>query len=206
MTDTAGDRILLQLKTKGPQSIGDLGQALGMTAEAARQQLVKLGEQGLADTSDAPQPKGRPRRMWRLTAKGHGRFPDTHGQLTVELIAAIRAEFGEDGVERLIRRREAETEASYAKALAGRDLREKVEALAAIRAREGYMAEWTETDDGFILVENHCPICAAAAACQGFCRAELAVFRAVLGPACTVERTDHVLAGARRCAYHIKSA
>jgi predicted ArsR family transcriptional regulator len=29
---------------------------------------------------------GRPKRFWRLTEKGHGRFPDTHGDLTVNLI------------------------------------------------------------------------------------------------------------------------
>ena len=58
-------------------------------------------------------------------------------------------------------------------------------------------------DGGFTLVENHCPICAAATACQGFCRAELEVFRSVLGDDVTVERTDHILAGARRCAYRI---
>jgi predicted ArsR family transcriptional regulator len=54
-----------------------------------------------------------------------------------------------------------------------------------------------------LFVENHCPICAAAAACQGLCRSELAVFRAVLGADVTVERIDHILAGARRCAYRI---
>ena len=52
--------------------------------------------------------------------------------------------------------------------------------------------------ESFLLVENHCPICAAAAACQGLCRSELAIFRAVLGDDVTVERTDHILAGARR--------
>jgi len=59
--------------------------------------------------------------------------------------------------------------------------------------------------DGFLLIENHCPICAAAAACQGFCRAELEVFRDTLGADVIVERTDHILAGARRCAYRIAS-
>jgi predicted ArsR family transcriptional regulator len=37
----------------------------------------------------------------------------------------------------------------------------------------------------------------------GLCRSELAIFRAVLGADVTVERTDHILAGARRCAYRI---
>ena len=46
----------------------------------------------------------------------------------------------------------------------------------------------------------------AAAACQGFCRAELALFQAALGDGVSVERTDHILAGARRCAYRITAA
>ncbi len=69
------------------------------------------------------------------------------------------------------------------------------------------MADWSpDPGGGFLFVENHCPICAAAAACQGFCRAELMVFRAVLGPDVAIERTDHILAGARRCAYRITQA
>jgi predicted ArsR family transcriptional regulator len=52
-------------------------------------------------------------------------------------------------------------------------------------------------------MENHCPICAAATLCQSFCRSELEIFQDVLGPGARVERTDHILAGARRCAYRI---
>ena len=79
----------------------------------------------------------------------------------------------------------------------------KVASLAAIRRREGYMAEWRRRDGGFVLIENHCPICAAATACQGLCRDELRLFREVLGPGVRVERSEHVLDGARRCAYRI---
>ena len=66
------------------------------------------------------------------------------------------------------------------------------------------MAEVSRRRDGsFVLVENHCPICAAARACQGFCRDELGLFRRILVGA-KVERTEHLLAGARRCAYRIE--
>jgi predicted ArsR family transcriptional regulator len=54
-------------------------------------------------------------------------------------------------------------------------------------------------------VENHCPICAAARACQGFCRSELALFEMLLAPA-RVVRVEHLLEGARRCAYRITPA
>jgi predicted ArsR family transcriptional regulator len=75
-----------------------------------------------------------------------------------------------------------------------------------MREAEGYMAEAQAAEDGSVLlVENHCPICAAARACQNFCRSELDVFRRVLGPDVQVERVEHQLAGARRCAYRIVS-
>jgi predicted ArsR family transcriptional regulator len=53
----------------------------------------------------------------------------------------------------------------------------------------------------FLFIENHCPICAAATACQGFCATELDLFRAVLGPDVAVERSEHIVSGGRRCAY-----
>ncbi|MDQ3753204.1 MAG: MarR family transcriptional regulator, partial [Acidobacteriota bacterium] len=69
---------------------------------------------------------------------------------------------------------------------------------------EGYMAEVKSEDGGsYLLVENHCPICAAANACQGFCATELDLFRSVLGPGVEVERVEHIVSGDRRCAYRV---
>jgi predicted ArsR family transcriptional regulator len=147
---------------------------------------------------------GRPTRLWHLTDAGHARFPDTHAELTLRLIDAVRSALGEAALERLIRIREAETLQAYRGAVAdAHKLADRLARLSEIRSREGYMAEWRADGAGFLLLENHCPICAAATACQGFCRSELDVFRTVLGPGVSVERTDHILAGARRCAYRI---
>ncbi len=146
---------------------------------------------------------GRPTQVWHLTAAGHGRFPDAHSELTVQLLQTVRETFGEDAIERLIDVRERQTQAQYERELSSAaDLKDRVERLVALRVREGYMAEWSEQPDGaLMLVENHCPICAAASACQGFCRAELQVFEQVLRA--KVERVEHILLGARRCAYRI---
>jgi len=77
-------------------------------------------------------------------------------------------------------------------------------ALAAIRTDEGYMASAKPQGDGSVLLlENHCPICAAAVACTGLCAKELEVFQTVLGKDVAVERTEHIVAGARRCAYRV---
>ena len=76
-----------------------------------------------------------------------------------------------------------------------------------MRSAEGYMARVEAlADEVFLLVEDHCPICAAAMSCQGFCRIELRVFRDLLGPEWHIEREDHLLTGARRCTYRINPA
>jgi predicted ArsR family transcriptional regulator len=204
---SAADRLLGVIKRRGPQRAADLAAALGITAEAVRQQLLHLEQAGLIRSEAVQGNVGRPSRLWHLTSDGHARFPDTHAELTVQLIDAMRAELGSAAVERVIDARQAETQRSYQAALDGtRSLAARVARLAEIRAREGYMAQWRRNGKDFILLENHCPICAAARACQGFCRSELDLFRAVLGPDVAVERTEHLLQGARRCAYRIAPA
>lgn len=205
---TPADRILFQLKTRGSSETLTLAGALAISRQAALQHLERLKADGLVQHESERRGVGRPRRIWTLTPLAHARFPDTHAQLTLEMLDALRAEFGDAGVERMIARREQTTAVAYQASLANvTGLAARVARLADLRTAEGYMADWSpEPGGGFRLVENHCPICAAAAACQGFCRAELEVFRAALGPDALVERTDHILAGARRCAYRIIDA
>ena len=152
--------------------------------------------------------RGRPRRLWSLAPGAASLFPDTHAQLTVDLIGSIRNELGETALARLLERRREQITASYRKRLAREpDIARKLTALADMRSAEGYMARLeTLADEGFLLVEDHCPICAAAMTCQGFCSIELQVFRNLLGPGWHIEREDHLLTGARRCSYRITPA
>jgi predicted ArsR family transcriptional regulator len=199
------DRILFHLKTRGPQTAADVASRLGMTPAGARQHLVKLETLGLVGSDDRSEGRGRPRKYWRLTPRGHARFPDRHSDLTLDLLRSMRDVFGEPGLQQLIEHRERASIVDYRKRVGEcRSLRQKLASLAKVRSREGYMASVAADGRyGFLFVEDHCPICAAASACQGLCRSELAIFRAVLGTDVSIERVDHILAGARRCAYRI---
>lgn len=201
------DQLLFELKTRGPAKTRDLAARAGITRQAAREHLTKLRASQLVEYTKASAGVGRPGHTWSLTGKGHGRFPDTHAQMTVELIEAIRGEFGETGLARMVTRREQAMAERYEQALRGAEtLEERVTRLVRLRSAEGYMAEAVRRDGGtFVLVENHCPVCAAAAACQGFCRSELALFARLLAPA-QVERSEHLLAGGRRCCYLVAPA
>ena len=83
-------------------------------------------------------------------------------------------------------------------------MKERLQQLAGVRTEEGYMAEVRPAGPGvFLFIEHHCPICAAATACQGFCATELDLFRSVLGSDASVERTEHIVSGDRRCVYRV---
>lgn len=201
-----GERILHLLKTRGPQSAQQLADVLELTSMGARRQLESWQEKGLVEWEDFAEKIGRPTRRWKLSAAGHARFPDRHGDLTVQIIHQVRNLFGEKGLDKLISARETETEELYVAALAkAKSLKAKVKALAEARNAEGYMAQMeVQADGSLLLIEDHCPICAAAQSCQQFCRSELAVFQRVLGAQCIVERIEHLQAGARRCVYLVR--
>lgn len=202
------DKLLYLLKSRGPLATGELARRLGVTGPGARQHLASLCHAGLVSYADRSGAVGRPKRIWSLTAAGHARFPDTHAELTAGLIDGIRRLFGAEALDRLIGERQAESLATYRRTLQPQgDLGRKVRALAQLRTAEGYMAAVEAQADGsFLLIENHCPICIAAKACQGFCRSEFDMFGAALGPNTTVERQEHLLSGGRRCVYRIAQA
>jgi len=201
------DRVLYLLKSKGPQTAAQLAKRLGVTAMAVRQHLYRFGRDGLVEFADQRRPVGRPVRVWRLTERAAARFPESHAELTLEMIAAVRAAFGEEGLDRLLAERTRLQLRAYReriRAASDGSLKSRVRVLAAIRREQGYMAVCVTRADGSLLLrENHCPICVAAKSCQGLCREELGLFRAVLGTRAQVERTDHIIAGASRCAYVI---
>ena len=200
------DRLLYQLKSRGPQPAAALAAACAITPMGAHKQLKAMEDAGLVSAHDEAGGPGRPKRLWTLTPAGHARFPDRHGDLAVQLIRHAATTLGPDALDALIAAREREQLADYRAALAGlKTLGARVRRLAELRAREGYMARADRHDQGWLLVEDHCPICAAAASCQGLCRSELAIFASCLGDGVRVERVEHVLAGGRRCAYRVTS-
>ncbi len=201
--------VLALLKREGPVSADALAAGLGVTAMAGRQHLDALAEEGFAAHEEEARGRGRPVKLWRTTEKANAQFADSHSALAADLIVQMRKTFGEEGLDRLLKLRTAEQEKAYAADLESkRSLKARLEALAKIRAREGYMAEVKrdpETGD-LLLVENHCPVCAAARLCTGLCREELALFQRVLGKGVRVERVTHILAGAARCVYRVSES
>ena len=210
-------RLLDLLKRSDECKVADLAPQLGISDNAVRQHLEDLEATGLVGRHNAANSgrRGRPSSVWRLTDLASDLFPDRHSDLTIELIEAIRTAVGNDGLDAVIRARSQRQLEAYRLIVPSPDsgvrLIDRVRALADQRTAEGYLAEVTPLDAsdetaGVVLTEHHCPICDAAATCQGLCREELAIFQAALGDDVAIERTTHALAGDQRCTYEIRRA
>ncbi|MBY5993950.1 helix-turn-helix transcriptional regulator [Ferrimonas balearica] len=204
---SAASKILFLLKQRGPSPLAPLAEALALTTMGVRQHLQKLEQRGLVQFEDRRQGPGRPSRHWFLSDAGHREFGDRHQDLTLQLLESVQDLFGDAGLDRLIQHRSESQKTLYSQTLSDcESLSQRVERLAELRHQEGYMARVLPQEEGWLLVEDHCPICAAARHCQGLCRQELELFQGLLAPEAEVTRTEHLLGGASRCAYRITPA
>lgn len=209
-TDLSGAkrRIIERLKRVDTITAPELAAEFGLTDTAIRQHLETLEAAELVERTSAPAVgRGRPPVRWRLTDTSSSLFADRHADLTVELIACIRAALGEEALEKVVQTRAERQLVNYRAALEGAsDLPERIKRLADIRNAAGYEAEVLADGAHLTLVEHHCPIRCAAESCASLCHAELNLYEDVLGPDVLVERDQHLLGGDRRCTYTFKLA
>jgi predicted ArsR family transcriptional regulator len=199
--------ILHLLKRQGPMDAEALASQLEISAMAVRQHLYALRSRKLVAYQEEPRPIGRPAKVWSLAPAAAPCFPDAHAGLTVNLLNAAKQTLGDKGVKRILLRCTQQQIGTYRSRIPpSASLDKRLKTLVCIRNDEGYMAEVERQQDGsFLLIENHCAISAAANECPKLCDAELDVFRAILGDGVVIERTEHILRGARHCAYRIRA-
>lgn len=194
------------LKTNGPTPASEVAEQFARTPMAIRQHLYALQKQNLVIGTSVAKGRGRPTKLWSLTPASQDLFPDAHQNLAVELLVHMSAQFGKEGLHNIIDRHSQVQIKTYRAALAGcKSLSSRLLKLAEIRSLEGYMAEIQQQGSDWILIENNCPICAAARTCTRLCANELQVFQSVLGSDVRINRQEHILDGPRRCLYLIKT-
>lgn len=200
--------IVQLLKQEGCLDAEALASRLEITAMAVRQHLYALQDEQLVTYQEEPRPMGRPAKLWQLTAAADRFFPDGYAELTLSLLNSVKEAFGEAGLDRLLEVRTRQQLDGYSQQMKGkRSLKQRLNKLAEIRTNEGYMAEvQVQADGSFLLIENHCPICAAATVCTELCAKELETFQSLLGNETNIQRIEHIIAGERRCAYQIRQA
>lgn len=199
--------VLYAVRRRGDATADQVAAQLEMTVSGARQHLSALVDQGLLEARGSTEPRTSPGRrplVYAVTTTGDAVFPKAYGELTNELLDFL-SEDEPATVDRLFeRRREVRIAGARARLEGLPTLEARVAELAAVLDRDGYLAHWEPLPDGagFRLVEHNCAIWAVASRYGQACTSELDFIRAVL-PEAHVERTQHLVEGARRCAYEI---
>jgi len=201
----AGRRaVLYAVRRRGEATAEQVAEQLDITVSGARQHLTALAKDGLVESAELPSPEGRRGRrtlVYSATSDADAFFPKAYGELTNELLGYV-ADTDRDLLDTLFaKRREARIEGARARLASKRTLRAKVAELTRILDEDGYLASWEQVETGvFRIVEHNCAIWAVAQRYGQACASELDFIRAALEDA-DVERVQHMVAGARRCAY-----
>lgn len=203
----AGRRaVLYAVRRRGEATAEQVAEQLDITVSGARQHLTALADDGLVDTAELASPEGRRGRrtlVYSATPEADVYFPKAYGELTNELLGYV-ADTDRELLDQLFaRRREARIEGARVRLASKRSLRTKVAELTRILDEDGYLASWEQVSPGvFRIVEHNCAIWAVAERYGQACTSELDFIRTVLEGA-HVERVQHMVAGARRCAYEV---
>ena len=194
--------LLNHLKKRGDLSADELASSLDMTVSGVRQQLSGMQRDGLVAFDEVRSGPGRPRYVYRLTSAADGLYPRAYAEITNELL-----EYVEDADPELLeaifdKRRERRIERAQTR-MANKAFPQQVQELAKILDEDGYLADYTELDDGaWLVTEHNCAIFGVAMRYGQACSSEIEFIRAVLSNA-QIERVSHMVAGEHHCSYRI---
>jgi predicted ArsR family transcriptional regulator len=209
-TEDKGTRstLLAILKRAGSGEVSQLASELEISGVAVRRHLAVLEKDGHVHYQTVRRARGRPVRIYRLTAAAETAFPNSSEEVALDLLQRIENVAGSKAVEAAVQSRMDDLKDQYTAQLRGiRSLTKKMEKLAEIRDAEGNYCslELVSTDrakGGVRLVARHCPIASVAIQHPQMCQKELDLFRTVLGEP-GLARVEHLRSGAPACAYEV---
>ncbi len=194
--------ILEFLKQRGRATLEELAGEARVASMSARGHLSVLERDGLVTYDEVRGKVGRPRFVYSLTDLGQDQFPKSYHVLCNRVLEAATTSSADAASELASRIAQAWAD-DHRGRVAGQSFAEKVRTLGAIRTEEGAMASVEPTEDGFLLVQHHCPAsCVAARFPHVICTAEMGYIRRLLDA--TVERVTWAQNGDGTCSYRIR--
>ena len=196
-------KLILQfLKRQANADAKTIAKFCGLTTMAVGRHLLKLNSEGLIQTRWERRPRGRPAAVHALTEQGDGHFPRDYAGVATEVLASLVQLDGPAKVKQVFQQRRRTLEAGYRGRTKGKELGQRVRAVAAVLTECGYMAEVESKNPGeFLLTLGNCAIREVAKRFPEACNEELCLVRNLVNA--KVTRVSHLLAGNRHCSYRI---
>jgi predicted ArsR family transcriptional regulator len=201
------DRVAELLLQRGSATAAELAVALGLGSAAIRRHLDAMLAEGLVEARDrparGPRGRGRPARLFSLTAAARESFPHTYDGLAAAALRWIAQQQGGAAVSAFAAAQVAGLEDRCRTAMreAGDDPLARAEALASALTAEGYAAGASTIASGGQLCQHHCPVAHVAAEFPQLCEAETQVISRLVGT--HVQRLATIANGDGVCTTHI---
>ena len=194
--------MLNELKRTQGLAVVTIAERVKMSYMGVKDICTDLAKRGLLDTWREPQPKGRPRMLYRLTPRAHELFPTTSNATTIALLEAAQKLFGQSAPEKLLLIVFQRMTGHYAEKMKGDTPAERARRLTELRDRDGYMSEFQTAGDGALqIVEHHSPILDLLQAFPIVARLEGEMFQRLLRV--PVRREERLASGLYTCTLHL---
>jgi predicted ArsR family transcriptional regulator len=179
------ERVVRSVMVNGPSTAAALAERLELTPAAVRRHLDHLLEDG---TLEAREPRtggvrgrGRPAKVFALTAVGRDRLDQAYDDLAVQAIRFLAETGGKEAVRQFADRRANRIEQRFDTLVEARPDLAPVDALAQVFTDEGYAAAVRNLPVGEQLCQQHCPVSHVAHEFPELCEAETAAISRMLG-------------------------
>lgn len=176
--------IIEAIKKSSGITVADLARALDMSYMGIKQHCLRLEEHGYLKTWRVPRKKvGRPEKLYLLTEKCDGLFPQPGGDFAMRLLEAVKLFFGEASPERLLIHYFEGLRDEWAPIVKkGKSLVEKATRLADLRDKMGSFSRCKyDSVNGFRIEEYHHPLQDIFEKYPGMVRIELRMMEQLLG-------------------------
>jgi predicted ArsR family transcriptional regulator len=194
-------QILNSLKRTRGMSVNELVEKMKMSYMGIKQHCLTLERDGYLDTWRRPQKMGRPEMVYRLTRRTHDLFPADSNQFTFELLKSAQGIYGPNAPEKLLYSVFEKKTAALKAKVKGETVAERAKWLARVRDNEGYMAQFTTSEEGGPqILECHSPIMNLLEQYPIIARFEQDMFEALLGT--RVRREMLRNSGLYECAFY----
>ncbi len=197
------DRILQTLLNHPKSSINELADAVGINAISVRHHLTNLQADGLVAAEEERHGVGRPRLVYELTEEGLERFPTRYLRLTNKLLEQVKENLPKQTVNQLFSDIAKTLAADYAEQVENLPMEEKLDTVKELLAQEGFVVEWEEQEDRYLIHEITCPYYHIGQSHPEVCSVDQTLISTVLS--IPVEKMQCILSGDKHCTYVIPS-
>jgi len=196
------DRILeILLRSEEPLGVQALGAMLGISRNAAHQQMVALEGEGLVERAETLRTKGRPSQGFRLSAAGRATFPRQYALLASQLLFELSRHLPPEQLRATMDKIGTGLAATLP---APSDPEDATAHIAGLMRDLGYQSHAVEGEDGPEIEAHNCVFHDLAIANPAICEVDLAILRSLSGK--KVEHRRCMALGGRSCRFAFKPA